>query len=102
MAEIESSTHQTKLNAILNVDSCYWIGLTDLVSKGNFVWHHSNTQLGDYTNWLPGQPDNTENAEDCAHLLHDNDWKWNDVNCDTTVTGDWCQTIHAFCQSKKS
>ena len=101
MAEIESSNHQTKLNAILHADSCYWIGLSDLVSKGNFAWHHSNTPLGDYTNWAPEQPDNTKNTEDCVHLLHDNDWKWNDVNCDAPKTGQ-CQTIHAFCQSKKS
>ena len=102
MAEIESSNHQTKLNAILHADSCYWIGLSDLVSKGTFVWHHSNTPLGDYSNWLKDQPSNTDNAEDCVHLWHDKDWKWNDANCEAPGAGDWCSHIHAFCQSKNS
>ena len=52
------------LNAVstaLGAFTPYWIGLSDVVSEGTFVW--SNGQPVTYTNWNAGQPDNSGNED---------------------------------------
>ena len=91
LAEIVSKIEQTNLNTILREDSQYWIGLTDLVTEGKFVWQHAYTDA--YTNWTPGEPNNKEN-EDCVmiwHHPHKGGWGWNDGSCYTN--------LHALCKS---
>src|SRR2546425_9947559 len=49
----------------------YWIGLTDEVQEGTWVWDSGQPFL--YANWCPGQPDNSTgcggpNGEDYAHM----------------------------------
>ena len=34
-----------------------------------------------YTDWYPGQPDDTAGAEDCAVLQPEDQYHWNDVSC---------------------
>lgn len=47
-----------------------WIGLNDAAQEGMFVWA-DGSQAG-YSNWLPGQPDNSPvtNGEDHVHMLN--------------------------------
>ncbi|MFN3916687.1 MAG: LamG-like jellyroll fold domain-containing protein [Flavobacteriales bacterium] len=52
-----------------------YIGLTDVVTEGLFIWEN-NMALG-YTNWNPGEPNNSGN-EDYVELRADNG-RWNDV-----------------------
>ena len=43
-----------------------------------------------YTNWLPGEPTNGDNAEDCVQFCSWDDgasFGWNDMPCDLDVTG---------------
>ena len=85
LAEIVSKIEQTNLNTILRDDSRYWIGMTDLATHGTFVWQHSFSPLGEYTNWLPGEPRNRQN-EDCVFLWPrrpQGGWGWDDGNCYT-------------------
>ena len=66
----------------LPVDSLY-IGFTDQASEGNFVW--SNGATVSYTNWGPGEPNNTHGAENWGTIVGANisplypDGTWNDV-----------------------
>jgi len=66
-----------------------WIGLTDEVTEGTFVWADGTPLApGDYTNWVPGEPNNygctpgdtTCVGEDYVHVPW---WsvpgQWNDV-----------------------
>merc|ERR1739836_52739 len=91
LAEIVTEIEQTNLNAILDTDSCYWIGLSDLAAEGEFVWQHSYSPVGGYTNWLPRQPDNGNGnlEQDCVNLWQHNwfnfdQWGWDDENCEAT------------------
>ena len=60
----------------------YWIGLSDVMEEGSWVWMISNTPIesGVYTNWSPGQPDNIQNDENCAEIWPTNG-QWNDGQC---------------------
>ncbi|NQV52398.1 MAG: gliding motility-associated C-terminal domain-containing protein, partial [Flavobacteriales bacterium] len=53
-----------------------WIGLSDAVSEGTFVW--DNGEPVSYTNWTVGEPNNSGN-EDCVQLYTTG--TWNDVTC---------------------
>jgi hypothetical protein len=43
--------------------SNWWIGLNDVGSEGFFVWDGG---FSSYSNWHPGEPNNTGNSEDCT------------------------------------
>jgi hypothetical protein len=64
------------------VDSIY-IGFTDQAQEGNFVW--SNGEPVTYTNWGPGEPNNTHGRENWGTIVGKNiasnypDGTWNDV-----------------------
>ena len=94
MAEIKSEEEQTNLNAFLSWDDCYWIGLSDAHVEGKWVWQHSYSPLGNYTNWNKGEPNGAE-KEDCVLQLNDGgDWGWLDVACE-----DYGKVGHALCQN---
>uniref|UniRef100_K1PKD9 Uncharacterized protein n=1 Tax=Magallana gigas TaxID=29159 RepID=K1PKD9_MAGGI len=43
----------------------YWIGLSDIVFEGDWVWTSSQASPS-YTDWSPTSPDNYQNHQDCA------------------------------------
>ncbi|CAH1239537.1 COLEC11 [Branchiostoma lanceolatum] len=60
--------------------SSAWFGLTDQVREGTFVWE-DGTPLTGWSNWSPGQPDDSGSAEDCAEWEAVYGYKWNDEPC---------------------
>jgi len=38
-----------------------WIGLTDVVKEGTFVWIDDSPMI--YSNWAPGEPNNGKDAD---------------------------------------
>lgn len=53
-----------------------WIGFSDAISEGNFVWYDGSPIS--YTNWAAGEPNNSGD-EDCTQIYPDG--SWNDLNC---------------------
>ena len=63
-----------------------WIGL----QKAEGTWSWSDGSNLSYLRWLPGQPDNYGNNENCGHLLRrnaaeDKTKTWNDLICTTVL-----------------
>ena len=56
-----------------------WIGFNDEEEEGNFVWYDQAPVT--YTNWAPGEPNNTGGDEGCTQIYPDG--MWNDLNCNT-------------------
>ncbi len=65
----------------------WWIGYTDQVSEGTFLWEDGSGST--YTNWEPGQP-NDFLGQDCAEL--DTDGTWNDTSCLFTFQAFICES----------
>ncbi|KAM3656320.1 hepatic lectin-like isoform X3 [Ammospiza caudacuta] len=57
----------------------FWIGLTDRNSEGNWEWVDGTDYKSSFTFWREGEPNDSGNNEDCAHLWISG--KWNDVHC---------------------
>uniref|UniRef100_H2ZUB7 C-type lectin domain-containing protein n=2 Tax=Latimeria chalumnae TaxID=7897 RepID=H2ZUB7_LATCH len=56
-----------------------WIGGFELFKSYKFIWTDGSSW--NYNNWVPGQPDNTANVEDCVEMNWHTRSKWNDHGC---------------------
>jgi hypothetical protein len=58
----------------------FWVGGTDDLIEGEWIWTDTDTGF-DYTDWVHGQPDNSQTNEDCLVLWEAAHWHWNDFTC---------------------
>ncbi|RXM32785.1 C-type lectin domain family 4 member E, partial [Acipenser ruthenus] len=81
----------------------YWIGLTDAVTEGVWLWV-DGTPLNDKAKyWYTGQPDDWKegedsSGEDCARLAYSIDWAdplkvWHDSSCTQKKYRRICETM---------
>uniref|UniRef100_A0AAY5EIJ5 C-type lectin domain-containing protein n=1 Tax=Electrophorus electricus TaxID=8005 RepID=A0AAY5EIJ5_ELEEL len=59
----------------------YWIGLTDAVKEGVWVWSDESNYT--YNDWGPGEPNNI-GSDNCVQLYNNYSDKWNDAGCNYT------------------
>ena len=116
LAEIKDKEQENQIDAFINHDLHYWIGLNDLSTEGNnyqirflifakysghFKWAETH-QEADYTNWIEGEPDNMNGGQDCVKksLIHYNHYPgWDDFECDRDSYSD-CSGVYALCMQK--
>jgi lectin-like protein len=81
LVAINSAEEEQLLLTLFGGTEPFWIGLTDQVVEGVFVWTDGEPLT--YSNWAPGEPNN-ENDED---YVNTNDFRgpglWNDGHADT-------------------
>ena len=76
---LTSHSHIFKFLYHSGVDRAY-IGLNDRSQEGKYVWN--NGQEACYTNWMSGEPNDHNGAEDCVEALKINGkYVWNDIPC---------------------
>lgn len=63
-------------NSFCSSPTRMWIGLTDQISEGTYMWVTGEPLL--YTNWAPSQPDNAGGLEDFVEINWNNSGWWND------------------------
>ena len=58
-----------------------WIGFSDIATEGDWVWTTGEDVV--YTNWDVGEPNDSNDGEDCAKMFGWGDPNnWNDKPCD--------------------
>ncbi len=59
-----------------------WLGLTDKITDGSFIWE--STQLGlTYYTWTQGSPNIANGVQDCIRMwCWDDNGEWDNDNCD--------------------
>lgn len=81
LVSINNSAEQTFVHSTFGslggVDRRIWIGFNDAATEGVFAW--SDGSPAKFTNWNPGEPNNSGGVEDYAELLGSNG-RWNDLN----------------------
>ena len=79
LATINSANENAFVKDLTNCSKT-WLGLTDSVSEGAFIWVDGNPLAGPfiYSNWEEGEPNN-KSGEDCVQIYSDG--KWNDEGC---------------------
>jgi len=96
LAEVKTRDQQSSLY-FLPSELNFWIGLNDIENEGKFVWAEGHEEMN-FSNWIPGQPNNSGGEEDCVHMAGSLDYgKWNDAPC-TNVDGWGMLPLHALCQ----
>ncbi|XP_038047841.1 macrophage mannose receptor 1-like [Patiria miniata] len=58
-----------------------WIGFNDIDHEGNFEW--TDHLAEEYTNWKSGEPNDSNNNEDCTEINFEQPGIWNDLGCQT-------------------
>ncbi|XP_049459415.1 macrophage mannose receptor 1 [Epinephelus fuscoguttatus] len=59
----------------------FWIGLNDQVTENVWEWSDGSPFLPYIAYWMPGQPDNWGDGEDCGQVVGSSNGQWNDENC---------------------
>ena len=62
----------------------FWIGFNDKNQENQFVSESTGRPIG-ISNWSTGQPDNYNHSssdEDCVEVWINDNYKWNDAQCD--------------------
>lgn len=84
LVAINDAAEQAALISQFGSAEIFWIGLTDQVTEGTFVW--SNGDPLTYTNWAGGQPDDSL-GEDFVVMNWGSPGPWNDFGADASVRG---------------
>ncbi|MBK8974391.1 MAG: hypothetical protein IPM29_00545 [Planctomycetes bacterium] len=84
LATIRSPTEQNWLVAIFGTGDT-WIGLNDEQVERTFVWTSGEPVA--YTNWAPGQPNNSGSGEDHTILWSQAGGRWDDTDGSRVLPG---------------
>uniref|UniRef100_A0A8D3DPN4 C-type lectin domain-containing protein n=1 Tax=Scophthalmus maximus TaxID=52904 RepID=A0A8D3DPN4_SCOMX len=77
-----SRAEQVFVNGLLSHGHNAWIGLTDSVQEGTWMWLDGTPVTTTY--WQPGQPNSHEGNQDCGELVKVSlkaEGEWNDDGC---------------------
>jgi hypothetical protein len=100
---IESATENDFIASTMKSSS--WLGATDTVMEGRWVWYHNGTVFwnkkpvdGQYQNWLALNPNDNNLMglpEDCAVILSGaaSKGQWNDLSCDIATFNAACESL---------
>jgi len=90
LAEPRDSSQTENINSLLDSSHSYWIGLTDTITKGLFVWNSDGRNTESYHHWY--DPVEPNGSGDCVALWGYHNFFWDDTGCG------WEGPYFALCQ----
>eukprot|EP00900_Chrysochromulina_parva_P013190 jgi/Chrpa1/21872/Chrysochromulina_OHIO_Genome00026121-RA len=94
LASIHSAEENAAVWAVVPRSTALWLGATDAASEGTWVWIDGTPF--DFSNWYPGEPNNSGGNEDCALLWSGlNNSEWADDTC-----GAFMNSIGGVCRKQ--
>ena len=99
LVSIQSAAENQCIISALNTmgqSGVIWIGFNDEAVEGTFVWYDQSPVV--YTNWAPGEPNNSGGDEDCTQIYPNG--SWNDLPCNianakSVIEVNLCPVINA-------
>jgi len=88
LAEPRDPSQTENINSLLDSRYDYWIGLTDMMTEGLFVWDSDGQNTESYHNWYGPEPNN---SGDCVQLWGDRSFLWDDSYCSNVDNFALCQ-----------
>jgi glucose/arabinose dehydrogenase len=76
LVTINNAAEETWLKQTFGGTESFWIGLNDRTTEGQFVW--ASGEAVSYTNWAPGEPNNSGGNEDVVGMNFGGSRRWND------------------------
>ena len=73
----ENTFVESLLNSGLSDRAHFWLGATDEVTEGTWVWVDGTPWS--FSDWWPGEPGNTNDEDFLAYDLRNGSWAWNDA-----------------------
>ncbi|KAL4237891.1 chromatin-modulating protein mrc1 [Mactra antiquata] len=82
--ETKDENYYLKAQASTTRHGDFWIALSDVEEENSWRWMISSTPAANetFTDWNPGQPNNS-GGQECAALHRDFNYSWNDDDCRT-------------------
>ncbi|XP_062577476.1 perlucin-like [Saccostrea cucullata] len=59
----------------------FWVGGTDVIIEGDWIWSLSQTPIHHYTHWDPREPNDLGGDENCMEMRQEYGYMWNDMSC---------------------
>jgi len=87
LVTVQSAAEQHYLERTSVPGKSSWIGYTDAVKEGTWVW--ADGKQSSYTKWMTGRPDG-DTSENCA-IIMPGSMGWNDVACSVTQANAICE-----------
>lgn len=84
LASIETQLEHEQMKSVVNQDTKYWLGGTDIFEDGVWTWLYNVKSIdmrGPNSFWLSGEPNNVGDNEHCLQLNHRSRYQFNDKNC---------------------
>jgi len=101
LAEPQSADEQAKIEEYIQIAdggtlglSAWWLGGNDMHQEGAWSWP-SGQPFG-YSNWVEGEPDDSNGLEDCIAIDSPKNYQWMDLNCTDPLHG--AVTHFAVCE----
>ena len=84
-AKLVITDNRNEIDFLLRFNERTWVGLSDTVHEGKWTWV-DGTDLAGADFWKTGEPNDSDDGEDCAEAARSGRNKgWNDVPCSTKL-----------------